>query len=241
MAVSRGFGVHAPAWSYAREVKSRRYANTAMVRCWLLLCGASFVIPAVADAGREYSARQICARRMCRTLAADRNVRVFRATDRHGYDVVYGEWLPTRQVRLITLPRSEPITAMKLVGSKFAYAERYRAGRAVLIYESDLRPHGAGASWLGAEDLERGGRGVTQLTLNSMGVVAWLIEGRFRNPAEIKEGPHPESRAVFVAPRLHYEPVFLAYGDDISPGSLASTRRHVYWIQGGARRSYTLP
>ena len=178
---------------------------------------------------------------MCRTLAADRNVRVFRATDRHRYDVVYAEWLPTRQVRLITVPRSEPITATKLVGSKFAYAERYLDGTAVLIYESDLRPHGADASWLGAEDLESGGRGVTQLTLNSSGAVAWLIEGRFMNPAEVKEGPHPESRAIFVAPRLRDEPVFLAYGDDISPGSLTGTRRHVYWTQDGERRSYTLP
>jgi hypothetical protein len=178
---------------------------------------------------------------MCRTLAADREVRVFRATDRHGYDVVYGEWLPTRQVRLITVPRSEPITAMRLVGSKFAYAERYLAGTAVLVYESDLRPHGSGVGWPGAEDIESGGPGVTQLTLNSSGVVAWLIEGRFLDPAEVKEGPHPESRAIFVAPQLSDEPVFLAYGDDISPGSLLSTRRHVYWTQGGARHSYTLP
>ncbi|MHB8233192.1 MAG: hypothetical protein ACYDHT_00915 [Solirubrobacteraceae bacterium] len=207
----------------------------------LLSCAPSFALPAVANARHEYSARQICAKRTCRTLAADRNVRVFQATDRHGYDVIYGEWLPTRQVRLITLPRSEPITAMRLVGSNFAYAERYESGTAVLIYESDLRPRGAGVSWLGAEDLERGGRGVTQLTLNSSGVVAWLIEGRFRNPADVKEGSHAESRAIFVAPRLHGQPVLLAYGDDISPHSLTSTRRRIYWTQAGARHSYTLP
>jgi hypothetical protein len=189
----------------------------------------------------QYSVRQICARRVCRTLAADRNVRVFRVTDRHGYDIVYGEWLPTRQVRLITVPRSEPMTAMKLVGSKFAYAERYDAGTAVLVYESDLRPHGPDASWRGAEDLERGSRGVTQLSLTSSGSVAWLIEGRFIDPDDIEEGPHPESRAIFVAPELRGEPVFLAYGSDIATRSLAMAHGHVYWTQSGVRRSYALP
>jgi hypothetical protein len=225
-------------------VQRRDQSKSVAAARWLLPCavlGALFATPAVSSARHQYSAKQICARRVCRTLAANRNVRVFRATDRHGYDIVYGEWLPTRQVRLITTPRSEPITAMALVGPRFAYAERYGAGTAVLVYVQDLRPRGPGAGWSAADDLEHGSRGVTKLALTSSGAVAWLVEGRFMDPADIKEGPHPESRAIFVVPKLRDEPVFLAYGTDIATQSLRAAHGHIYWTQSSVRHSYALP
>jgi hypothetical protein len=225
------------------SVKWRDHSKSAAAH-WLLpsiVLSALLATPAASGAEHQYSAKQICARHVCRTLAANRNVRVFRATDRHGYDIVYGEWLPTRQVRLITLPRSEPITAMALVGSRFAYAERYGAGRAVLVYLQDLRPRGPGAGWIAADDLERNSHGVTKLALSRSGTIAWVVEGRFMDPADIKEGPHPESRAIFVVPELSDEPVFLAYGTDIATQSLTTAHGQVHWIQSGVRRSYVPP
>src|ERR1700690_4340080 len=79
----------------------------------------------------EWNAKEICASHVCRTITADARVRVFGGTDGRGYDIVFAEWLPTHQAREIDFPRSEPLTATALAGSVFAYAVRYRAGRAV--------------------------------------------------------------------------------------------------------------
>lgn len=170
----------------------------------------------------EWSAREICASHVCRTITADARVHVFRATDRRGYDIVFAEWLPTHRVREIDFPRSEPLTATVLAGSVVAHAVRYASGTAVLVYVEDLQPgHGGeGGSWVGAEDMEAGSAGVRNLALTASGSVAWLVEGRFMDPADPKAGPHPNSRAIFCASRRTGEPVFLAYGPSISPSPL---------------------
>jgi hypothetical protein len=169
----------------------------------------------------EWNAKEICASHLCRTITADARVRVFRATDRRGYDIVFAEWLPTHQAREIDFPGSEPLTAVELAGSVFAYAVRYRAGRAVFVYVTDLQPGlaGAGGSWTAAEDIEAGSAGVRNLAVTASGSVAWLVEGRFMDPANRKAGPHPNSRAIFCAFGTG-EPVLLAYGPTISPSAL---------------------
>jgi hypothetical protein len=170
----------------------------------------------------EWSAKEICASHVCRTITANVRVRVFRATDRRGYDIVFGEWLPRHQVREIDFPRSEPLTAVELAGSVFAYAVRYRSGKAVLVYAEDLQPGhaGEGGSWVAAEDMEAGSAGVRNLAVTASGSVAWLVEGRFLDPADREAGPHPNSRAIFCASRRTGEPVFLAYGPSVSPSAL---------------------
>lgn len=170
----------------------------------------------------EWSAREICASHACRTISANARVRVFRATDRRGYDIVFAEWLPTHQVREIDFPRSEPLTATVLAGSIVAHAVRYASGAAVLVYAEDLQPgHGGeGGSWVAADDIEAGSAGVRNLAVTASGSVAWLVEGRFSNPADRKAGPHPNSRAIFCASRRTGEPVFLAYGLSVSPAAL---------------------
>jgi hypothetical protein len=170
----------------------------------------------------EWSAKEICASHVCRTITADARVRVFRATGRRGYDIVFAEWLPTRRVREIGFPRSEPFTAVVLVGSVLAHAVRYRSGTAVLVYVEDLQPGhgGAGGGWVAADDIEAGSAGVRNLAVTASGSVAWLVEGRFMDPADRKAGPHPNSRAIFCASRRTGEPVFLAYGPSISPSAL---------------------
>lgn len=169
----------------------------------------------------EWSAKEICASHVCRTITADARVRVFGATDRRGYDIVFAEWLPTHQVREIDFPRSEPLTATALAGSVFAYAVRYRAGRAVDVYVEDLQPgHAAeGGSWVAAENIEAGSAGVRNLAVTASGSVAWLVEGRFMDPANREAGPYPNSRAIFCAIGTG-EPVLLAYGPTISPSAL---------------------
>jgi hypothetical protein len=168
-----------------------------------------------------WNAKEICASHVCRTITADARVRVFRATDRRGYDIVFAEWLPTHRVREIDFPRSEPLTAVELTGSVFAYAVRYRSGTAVEVYVEDLQPGHAevGGSWVAAEDIEAGSAGVRNLAVTASGSVAWLVEGRFMDPANREAGPHPNSRAVFCASRTG-EPVLLAYGPTITPTDL---------------------
>jgi hypothetical protein len=158
---------------------------------------------------------------MCRTVAADARVRVFRATDRRGYDIVFAEWLPTHQVREIDFPREEPLTATALAGSVVAHAVSYASGT-VLVYVEDLQPghEGDGGDWVAAEDIEAGSAGVRNLAVTASGSVAWLVEGRFLDPADPAAGPHPNSRAIFCASRRTGEPVFLAYGPSISPSAL---------------------
>jgi hypothetical protein len=169
----------------------------------------------------EWNAKEICASHVCRTIAVDARVRVFRATDRRGYDIVFAEWLPRHQVREIDFPRSEPLTAVELVGSVFAYAVRYASGTAVLVSVEDLQPGhaGEGGSWVAAEDIEAGSAGVRNLAVTASGSVAWLVEGRFLDPTNPEAGPHPNSRAIFCASRTG-EPVLLAYGPTITPTDL---------------------
>lgn len=170
----------------------------------------------------EWSAKEICASHVCRTITANARVRVFRATDRRGYDIVFAEWLPTHQVREIDFPRSEPLTAVALAGSVIAHAVRYASGTAVLVYVEDLQPRhvGEGGSWVAADDIEAGSAGVRNLAVTASGRVAWLVEGRFLDSADWKAGPHPNARAIFCASRRTGKPVFLAYGPSISPSAL---------------------
>ena len=169
----------------------------------------------------EWNAKAICAAHVCRTITADARLRVFRATDRRGYDIVFAEWLPKHEVREIDFPRSEPLTAVELAGSVFAYAVRYASGTAVEVYVEDLQPGhaGVGGGWVAAEDIEAGSAGVRNLAVRPSGNVAWLVEGRFMDPANREAGPHPNSRAVFCASRTG-EPVLLAYGPTITPTDL---------------------
>jgi hypothetical protein len=169
----------------------------------------------------EWNAKAICAAHVCRTIIANARVRVFRATDRRGYDIVFAEWLPKHQVREIDFPRSEPLTAVELAGSVFAYAVRYASGTAVLVYVEDLQPGhaGVGGSWVAAENIEAGSVGVRKLAVTASGSVAWLVEGRFLDPANPEAGPYSNSRAVFCASRTG-EPVLLSYGPTITPADL---------------------
>jgi hypothetical protein len=170
----------------------------------------------------EWSAEEICASHVCRTITADARVRVFRATDCCGYDIVFAEWLTTHQVREIDFPRDEPLTATALAGSVVAHAVRYASGTAVLVYVEDLEPghEDQGGGWVAADDIEAGSAGVRNLAVTASGNVAWLMQGRFLDPADRKAGPHPNSRAIFCASRRTGEPVFLAYGPSISPSGL---------------------
>jgi hypothetical protein len=169
----------------------------------------------------EWNAKEICAAHVCRTIAADARVRVFRATDRRGYDIVFAEWLPKHEVREVDFPHSEPLTAVELVGSVFAYAVRYASGTAVEVSVEDFQPGhaGVGGGWAAAEDIEAGSAGVRNLAVTASGSVAWLVEGRFMDPANREAGPHPNSRAVFCASRTG-EPVLLSYGPTITPTGL---------------------
>jgi hypothetical protein len=200
--------------------RSRPWRRAAVIAAVVAVASVTVGVPA--GRGSEWNAAQICASHVCRTIAADTTVRMFRASDRHGYDIVFAEWLPKRQVREIDFPRSEPLTAVELAGPILAYAVRYGSGTAVLVYVEDLEPGHArtGGSWVAAQDIEAGSAGVKNLALTASGSVAWLVEGRFLDPTAPEAGPHPNSRAIFCASSRGGEPVLLAYGPSISSSAL---------------------
>jgi hypothetical protein len=186
------------------------------------------------------TAKRVCAVHRCRTLAGNKYVRVFRATDRHGYDIVFGEWRPTRRLIELEFGRT-PITAIRLAGEVFAYAVSNRHEAAsTMVYLVRMR-RGEEAGWLAADDIEVGSRGITDLALTTSGTVAWMMEGRFQDPADPKNGPHPFSRAVFVVPAHQDGPIFLAYGTGIEPGSLVAAPARMYWFQDGSPRTFAAP
>jgi hypothetical protein len=199
--------------------RPRPSRRAALVVAALVLALITVAVPA--GWGSEWNAAQICASHVCRTIVANTRVRMFRASDRRGYDIVFAEWLPTHRVREIDFPRSEPLTAVELAGPVLAYAVRYGSGTSVQVYVEDLEPGHArvGGSWVAAQDIEAGSAGVKNLAVTRSGSVAWLVEGRFLDPSAPEAGPHPNARAIFCAARTG-EPVLLAYGPSISPSAL---------------------
>jgi hypothetical protein len=168
----------------------------------------------------EWGAKQICAKRKCRTIASDRKVRVFRATDRHGYDLVFGEWRPTRQIKE-TSAEEGSLVASVLRGTVFAYATRPEKGGFEMVRVENLHPGhegDIGGGWPAAENLS--GRGVIGLSVAASGKVAWLLEGRFWNQAEREMSPSSTSRAIFCAAPRADEPALVAYGPDLAPSAL---------------------
>jgi hypothetical protein len=174
----------------------------------------------------EWGAKQICAKRRCRTIASDGKVRVFRATDRHGYDLVFGEWRPTRQIKE-TSAEEGSLVASVLRGTVFAYATRPEQGGFEMVRVENLHPGregDIGGGWPAAENLS--GRGVIGLAVTLSGKVAWLIEGRFWNQAEREMSPSSSTRAIFCAAPRTDEPALVAYGAGLAPSALKTDAEH---------------
>jgi hypothetical protein len=175
----------------------------------------------------EWGAKAICAKRKCRTIRADARVRVFRATDRHGYDMVFGEWRPTRQITETGADEGS-LVASALTGANFAYAVRPNPREPFeMIHVERLRPGpegDIGGGWQAAENLS--GYGVRNLVVTASGKAAWLVEGRFWNPVAREMSPSLSSRAIFCAAPRTDEPAFLAYGLGLSSSALRTDAEH---------------
>jgi hypothetical protein len=173
----------------------------------------------------EWGAKQICAKRTCKTIRIDAKVRVFRATDRHGYDLIFGEWRPTRQ---ITEAGEEPLTVSVLAGTVFAYAVRSAGGESAdMVYVENLHPGhegDIGGGWPAAVNLS--GHGVRNLAVTRSGKAAWLVEGSFWNPVAREMSPSLNSRAIFCTVPRTDEPAFVAYGPSLSPSALRTDAEH---------------
>jgi hypothetical protein len=191
----------------------------------LLAICAALAAPPCASAGEwakpsEWGARQICAGRKCRTIASDAKVRVFRATDRHGFDLVFGEWRPTGQIKE-TAAEEGALVATILRGSVFAYATSTEHDGSEMVRVEDLHPGhegDIGGGWQAAENLS--GRGVIGIDATKSGQVAWLLQGSFWNPEEHEMSPSASSRAIFCAAPHTDEPALVAYGPTASVSEL---------------------
>ncbi|TMK98061.1 MAG: hypothetical protein E6G34_10350 [Actinobacteria bacterium] len=181
--------------------------------------------------------------RSCRTLVANRWVRVFRATDRTGYDIAFGEWRPTR--RLTELELGPPgRTTIRVKGEWLAYAVSNPHEAASAMVSLLRMREGEGAGWIAADGIEVGSPGVTDLALTRSGIVAWIVEGRFvfvPNWADERPTGVSLSRAVFAVPGPGDEPVLLAAGSLIQPRSLVAAHGRIYWRQDGSTRTFATP
>jgi hypothetical protein len=180
----------------------------------------------------EWGAKTICAKRKCTTIRADAKVRVFRATDRHGYDMIFGEWRPTRQITE-TGAGEGSLVASALTGANFAYAVRPNPREGFeMVNVEHLRPGhqgDIGGGWQAAENLS--GDGVRSLVVTASGKVAWLIEGHFWNPAAREMTPSLSSRAILCAAPRTDEPAFLAYGPGISSSALRTDAEQCFPVR----------
>jgi hypothetical protein len=227
----------------------------------LALCGWAAVLGLTDSASASVATRHkgpMCVVYRCTTLAADAQVRVYRATPRHpgreGYEYksTFAQWLSTGRVTALGDAGGfggAALISLGLSGRYVAYA---------LVEEGD-RYQETGSSWAvvrlnaqsghhESESLEFGpkSQGVTDIVATPAGSVAWIQEGSFQNPM----GPPlpgeesvlpPGSKAVFYLPYRSNAPQALAVSPTIVPKSLAAIPGHLYWTEAGAARSASIP
>jgi hypothetical protein len=195
------------------------------------------------------TANQICGRhahvvRKCQTLAANKQVRAFRATDRHGYEIGLAEWRPTRRLTRLELGpsgRTSIRTEIRVAGEWLAYAvSNPHEVASAMVYLLRMR-EGEGPGWIAADGIEAGSPGVTDLALTTSGTVAWIMEGRFVFVVDWADEHRTGvslSRAIFAVPRPGDEPILLAAGAGIQPQSLVAAHARIKWRQDGSTRTF---
>jgi hypothetical protein len=233
---------------------ARSLAGFAFALCgWAAVLGLTDSVSASAATRHK---RPVCVVYRCKTIAADAQVRVYQATSRHPgretYESTYAQWLPTGRVRSLgdaAGVEGASLISLDLSGRYVAYA----LGEAAERYQGD------GSTWavvrLNAQTGHRESvslsfgeksRGVTDIAATPAGSIAWIEEGSFQNPM----GPPlpgnesvlpPGSKAVFDLPPGSSVPQALAVSTAIIPKSLAAIPGHLYWTEGGAARSTSIP
>jgi hypothetical protein len=232
-----------------------------LVRFALALCGWAAVL-GLTDGVSAFAAtrhrRPVCVVYRCTTIAADAQVRVYRATRRHPgregyeYESTFARWLSTGRVTALDDAGGfggATLISLGLSGRYVAYA---------LVEEGD-RYQRTGSSWavvrLNAqsghhefESLSFGekSQGVTDIVATPAGSIAWIEEGSFQNPmGPLLPGDESllplGSKAVFYLPYRSNAPQALAVSLTIVPKSLAAIPGHLYWTEAGAARSASIP
>lgn len=216
---------------------------------------------AATASGKSPSKRPLCVRYKCTTLAADPQVSIYQATNRHRnreveYQSSFARWIPNGRVTALgDYCNFECVTLQKLVlAGRFLFsaftegAERYpESGVGSGWYLSLLNvqtgrrqkvdPVGGKEGGFG-----KGSPGVTDVAVTPAGTAAWIIDGEYQIPTGPSlpgnKGDLPlGSKTVFELPPGSRTPVVLATSSTIDPASLAAIPGHLYWTEGGAPRT----
>jgi hypothetical protein len=237
-----------------------------LARCSLATLAATAIplallFPSTSSAAR-LSEKHICKVRSCRTLVANDDIRIFRASARRSvregeYRSTFAEWLPRHRLRLLAdeegLGASEVEGTPALAGEFAAYALLVGEGRypgesrSMILVRLNVKTGDVTvASANGSHGAEIGhtSRGVTDVCVTTAGSIAWMIEGEFADPLE----PVPShsftpsgARAIYAAPAEGTSPLLLAFSATIAARSLACIADHIYWLEGSSPRTYAAP
>lgn len=204
----------------------------------------------------------VCVAFACKVIAADVQVRVFQATNKHPnqellHKETFAQWLPTGRLRSLgdNFEFEGPVLASLAVSGRFvAYA---------LSLSAERYP-GEGSHWtVGRLNVQTGRNervstdgeqpsafgpkspGVTDVAATPAGSIAWIDDGAFQSPLG---PPLPGngsvlpigSKAVFDLPTGSKVPAVLAVSPTIDPKSLAAIPGRLYWTEGNAPRSASI-
>jgi hypothetical protein len=245
-----------------RQSRQITRCTALLVLCLLLMCtaGASVAPEVVAQPQRN----RLCVLRKCRTLAADSQVSIYQATNRHRnreveYQSSFGRWIPSGRVTALgDYCNFECVTLQKLaLAGRFLFsaftegAERYpESGVGGGWYLSLLNVqtgHREKVDPVGGKEggFGKGSPGVTDVAVTPAGTAAWIIDGEYQNPTGPSlpgnEGDLPlGSKTVFELPPGSRTPVVLATSSTIDPTSLEAIPGHLYWIEGGVARTASI-
>ena len=230
----------------------------------LLAFGLAGVGVAATAFGKSPSKRPLCVRYKCTTLAADPQVGVYQAANKHRnreveYQSSFARWIPSGRVTALgDYCNFECVTLQKLaLAGRFLLsaftegAERYPGSGvgggwylSLLNVQTGRRqkvdPVGGKEGGFG-----KGSPGVTDVVVTPAGTAAWIIDGEYQNPTGPSlpgnQGELPlGSKSLFELAPGSRTPVVLATSSTIDPTSLAAIPGHLYWIEGGTPRTASI-
>ncbi len=226
-----------------------------MAAVLLALCGCVVASVGSPSASAATHRRPVCQRYRCRTVAADSQVRVFRATSRHPGrelepEATFAQWLPSGRVTALgdssgvegDVLKGLDLSGRFVVCALGVAAERYPGtgtGWAVQRLNAQtghrerVSPDGVMSGSFGENS-----PGVTDVAVTPAGSIAWIDDGAFQNPLPGNGGVLPlGSKAVFDLLPSAGVPAVLAVSPAIDPKSLAAIPGRLYWIEGGVPRT----
>lgn len=223
-----------------------------------IFVGALLAVASASSAA--VSEHRLCRVHRCRTLAANVQVRIFRATARHPaneeYESTFAHWLPSGRVTALgdeTRLEGPTLHQVAVAGRYVSYVleveeERYPGtGFREVVARMNVQTGRINAIDATGRDRSRFFRdspGVTDVVVTRAGSIAWIISGRFADPTHNTPPPGltPNgSKALYLIPARSTTPRLLAFSPGIDPRFLVARRGHIVWRDAGIAQAFPTP